>query len=149
MMPREVPAAVARPLSTSTDYWIDCTTCGNDPEARKSCFRCDGRGVLVSDEERRAADRPAGDPVWTELARSDARAMNLVTASRDEWKATAERLLAENKRLREVIHRAANAIVKRMRGPSPLKRSLDADQAAELPSMNDRTGDGLHQQETQ
>jgi hypothetical protein len=86
--------------------------------------------VLVSDDERRVIDRLAGDPVWTEAQRLDARAMNLVTASRDEWKAKAERLERENRAQRVVIHEQARRLVMRASSPAPATPPLNSKPAA-------------------
>ena len=69
--------------------------------------------------------------------------MNLVTASRDEWKAKAERLERENRRMREAIDKAARVIESKLsRKPSPVPTVSGGH-----PTQPATAGGGFNQQE--
>jgi len=104
------------------------------------CTECDATGIVIKERRERPRD-PSSD-----ICREFVELRNELTlrgALLDEQSNTIKRLLAENRRQREVIHRAANAIIQRMRGPSPAPTA-----AGGHPTQTAATGDGVHQPET-
>lgn len=92
---REVPTSLDGIAAEPRWEEIDCPT-------------CDGTGVKA--DERRHRERNSYDDASTRL-------INLITASRDEWKARAEHaerqtdcLLVETRRLERVVHEQAKAL---------------------------------------
>jgi hypothetical protein len=68
----------------------------------EDCDLCGATGVVLK-EGRRSTPRTAMDDNLTRL-------VNMVSADRDDWRAEAARLVAENRRLRDVIDKAASTI---------------------------------------
>ena len=90
----------------------------------EECDACQGVGVVIN--ERRARKRDEAGELMTRL-------INRITASRDDWKAQADareltlahqqqhidQLIAENRRLRDAITKAARLIETRAIQPQP------------------------------
>jgi hypothetical protein len=89
-------------LSAPNEYLIDCPVCGNYDDLRSACRRCDGKGQIVSDYERRGYEPRSLDAVWTHDERIYNLAMNRGQRLKDA-EATIVRLEAENRAQRRIL----------------------------------------------
>lgn len=131
---------------TAPLYSVTCSTCGGDglrdlaipgesPQAGAgTCERCGGLGTIPCDDERRAEVRPLAD-IWTDdqrtwyLATNRGKRLREARAEIEAKDATiaalgirVAALIIENRRMRELIARAANAIERKHLEPSPISR---------------------------